>query len=354
MLQSRIDVDFDAGTMTVDGGAPTGFSPASFLSDLNTALGANGSASFANGVLSIQATGSNGVALADDPTTPSQKAGQGFSQFFGLNDLITSSGIPNTATGLTGTDANGFNPGGVISLQLTDVSGNPLRNADVTVPAGGDMNSLVAALNDPNNGVGLYGAYSLDSQGRLSFAPSQPGISIKVISDTSQRGPGGPSMSALFGIDPHVTNNLASTFQIRPDIAANSMKLSLAQLNPSATAGQSALSVGDAAGANLLANAGDQATTFQPAGGFGAVVSTLAQYGAQLSGSVAQAATTAASNSTNAKAISTEAGNRRSSVEGVNLDEELTNLTTYQQSYNASARLIQAASNLFQILLQLT
>ena len=36
------------------------------------------------------------------------------------------------------------------------------------------------------------------------------------------------------------------------------------------------------------------------------------------------------------------------------LIEELTNLTTYQQSYNASARLIQAVSNLLQILLQLS
>ncbi len=354
VMQSRIDIDFDAGTMTADGGAPLSFDQNTFLDTLNTALGSNGSATFNNGVLSVQATGTNGVALADDPTTPSQKAGQGFSQFFGLNDLITSSGIPNTATGLIGTDPNGFNPGGVISLQLTDASGNPLRNAIVTVPAGGDMNSLVTALNDPNSGVGLYGAYSLDSQGRLSFAPSQPGISINVISDTTRRGVGGPSMSTLFGLDPHVANNLASTFQVRPDIAANSMKMSFAQLNLSATAGQSALSVGDATGANLLANAGDLTTTFQPAGGFGAVVSSLAQYGAQLSGSVAQAATAAASNSTNAQAVSTEADSRRSSVEGVNLDEELTNLTTYQQSYNASARLIQAASDLFQILLQLT
>ena len=151
-----------------------------------------------------------------------------------------------------------------------------------------------------------------------------------------------------------MTNNLAATYQVRPDIAANSMKLSFAQLNLSATAGQSAMSVGDATGANLLANAGDVTTTFQPAGGFGALSTTLAQYGAQLSGSVAQAATTADSNSTNAQAVSAEADSRRSSVEGVNLDEELTNLTTYQQSYNASARLIQAASDLFQILLQTT
>ena len=354
VMQSRVDIDFDAGTMTVDGGTPLSFDPTTFLDTLNTALGSNGSASFNNGVLSIQANGGDGVAIGDDPTTPSQKAGSGFSQFFGLNDLITSSGMPYTATGLQGTDPSGFNAGGILTLQLTDASGNPLRNAAVNIPSGGDMNSVVAALNDPNNGVGLYGAFSLDSQGRLSFAPSQPGVSIKVISDTTQRGTGGPSISTLFGLDPAVTNNLAATYQVRPDIAANSMKLSFAQLNLSATAGQSAMSVGDATGANLLANAGDVTTTFQPAGGFGALSTTLAQYGAQLSGSVAQAATTADSNSTNAQAVSAEADSRRSSVEGVNLDEELTNLTTYQQSYNASARLIQAASDLFQILLQTT
>ena len=34
----------------------------------------------------------------------------------------------------------------------------------------------------------------------------------------------------------------------------------------------------------------------------------------------------------------------------VNLDEELVNLTTYQQAFNASARLIQATKELFDVL----
>ena len=353
-MQSRIDIDFDAGTMTVDGGGPTSFTPATFLATLNGALGANGSASFNNGALSISATGGNGVSIGDDPTTPSQKAGEGFSQFFGLNDLITSSTLPYTATGLSGSDPNGFNAGGVLTLQLTDASGNPIRNAAINVPAGGDMNSLIAAMNDPSTGVGLYGAFSLDTQGRMTFAPSQPGIGLKVLSDTTQRGAGGPSISTLFGIDPSQAANRAGSFQLRPDIAANSANLAFAQLNLSATAGQQALSVGDATGANALANVGQTNIPFAAAGGFGGQTTTLSQYGAQLSGSVAQASSQADSNTTNAQAIATEATSRLSSVEGVNLDEELTNLTTYQQSYNASARLIQTVSNLFQILLQLS
>ena len=51
--------------------------------------------------------------------------------------------------------------------------------------------------------------------------------------------------------------------------------------------------------------------------------------------------------------MKTEADSRRTSTEGVSLDEELVNLTTYQQAYNASARLIQAASDMFTSLLQI-
>ena len=40
-------------------------------------------------------------------------------------------------------------------------------------------------------------------------------------------------------------------------------------------------------------------------------------------------------------------------VVGVNLDTELVNLTTYQQSYNACARLIQASKDMYTTLLQM-
>ena len=54
-----------------------------------------------------------------------------------------------------------------------------------------------------------------------------------------------------------------------------------------------------------------------------------------------------------ADAVREEADMRRSSVEGVNLDEELINMTTYQQAFNASARVIQASKDLFDTLLNM-
>ena len=354
VLQSRVDIDFDAGTMSTDGGPAVSFTPATFLTTLNGALGSNGAASFSGGALSLKAASGDGVSIADDPTTPSSKAGRGFSQFFGLNDLITSTGFPDTQTGLQGSDPNGFNAGGVITLRISDGSGTQLKDAAITVPAGGTVDDMIAALNANAGGVGLYGAFSLDSQGALSFTATVPGAGVSVISDTTQRGAGGPSATALFGLDASVRAQRATSFSIRSDIAADSTKLSLAQLDTTAAAGQSALSIGDGRGAALLAAAGSAQVAFDPAGAFGPLNATLSQYASQFSGTIAQQASIASSAQANAASVSAEADSRRASVEGVNLDQELINLTTYQQSYNASARLIQAVSDIYDVLLKLT
>ena len=89
----RVDVDFDAGTMSVDGGAP-GLHAGELPAPTSTpALALSARRVSRGGKLSIAATGTNGVAM-DEGT--SMKAGRAFSHFFGLNDLIRSSGLRPT------------------------------------------------------------------------------------------------------------------------------------------------------------------------------------------------------------------------------------------------------------------
>jgi flagellar hook-associated protein 1 FlgK len=352
VVQSRIDIDFDAMTLSVDGAPASGFSAATFDTDLNAALGANGAASFSNGVLSISASSGNGVSIADDPTTPSAKAGRGFSHFFGLNDLVSSTGLPYPATGLIGTDPNGFTPGGQLTLRLLDANRAALRDVTITMP-GGDMNALVTALNDPASGVGLYGSFSLSSTGELTFTASIPGVTTAVVADGTERGVGGPTLSSLFGISPTLRSQRAAAFSVRSDIAADSTKLAMAQLDLSAVAGQTAMTKGDARGGLLLAAADQVITRFDPAGAVGALSTTLADYASQFSGAVAQHAAAATASKANAEAVAKEADGRRASIEGVNLDEELIKLTTYQQAYNAAARLLQAVGQLYDTLLHM-
>jgi flagellar hook-associated protein 1 len=353
-LQQQVAINFSADTMSVNGGAATSFTPTTFLSSLNTALGGAGTASFTNGALSISATASgSGVAIADDPTTPAQDGGQGFSQFFGLNNLVTSSEITNYNTGLKATDPSGLNPGGTITFQIGNASGTPVTSIPITVPAGGfaTMQSLVNALNAPIGGVGQYGAFSLNAQGALGFTPNAAGTTLAVASDTTQRGAGGPSLTQLFGLGTSQQANRATTFQLRPDIEANPNNMALARLDLSAPAGTPAVAIGDGSGATALAKVASAQTSFGAAGNLPAETTSVAQYAANIAGAIGQQASAADSANTAATAVQSEAQTRLQSVEGVNLDEELVNLTTYQQAYNASARLIQASQNMINTLL---
>jgi flagellar hook-associated protein 1 FlgK len=79
----------------------------------------------------------------------------------------------------------------------------------------------------------------------------------------------------------------------------------------------------------------------------------LSRYAAELGGAVGRGAAAAETRKASAESVFREATNRRQSVEGVNIDEELINLTTYQQAFNASARMVQAASDLFEVLVNM-
>ncbi len=213
------------------------------------------------------------------------------------------------------------------------------------------MQNLVNALNAPIGGVGQYGSFSLNAQGALTFTASSAGTTLAVESDTTQRGAGGPSLTQLFGLGTSQQASRATTFQLRPDIEANPNNMALAKLDLSAPAGTPVVAIGDGTGATALAQVASAQTSFGAAGNLPAETTSVAQYAANIAGAIGQQASAADSANTAATAVQTEAQTRLQSVEGVNLDEELVNLTTYQQAYNASARLIQASQNMINTLL---
>jgi flagellar hook-associated protein 1 FlgK len=351
VVQKTVAIDFTAGTMSVNGAPGVAFTPATFVSSLNTALSPSGTATFANGALSIAATGTNGVAIDEGA---SQKAGQGFSQFFGLNDIVTATGVSTYDTGMKLGDANGFTPGTTITLQVSTPAGNPLRTVTVAVPSAGNptMGDLVNALNSNANGVGLYGSFTLDAQGDLTFTGTPPqNAQVSVAQDTTSRGVGGPSISQLFGLGAAARSARAGDYQVNPTLTANPTLVPLGTLNLGVAAGQPAITPGDGTGALALSQAVQNTIQFKAAGDLGNVSMSLDNYAAQFGASVGGDAQNAADKSTSATAVQTEANAKLQSVQGVNIDEELVNLTTYQQAYSANARMIQATKDVFDSLL---
>ncbi|MFN3668327.1 MAG: flagellar hook-associated protein FlgK [Brevundimonas sp.] len=349
VIQARADIVFSGATMTINGAPAT---PTDFLAVLNAQLGGAATASFADGKLSLAATGSNGVAIADAASAPSNKAGRGFSHYFGLNDLVSTDRPALYDTGLTAASPHGFTAGETLTFRFTGETGSRLRDLQVAVPAGGSVGDLVAALNDPATGVGRFGAFALAADGSLSFTGyGNPAPALSVLEDRTTQTPSGVSVTELFGIGGGVRASRADGFSLRADIRQNPSRLALAQLNLAAPAGTAALSTGDGRGALALADAGERSASFQAAGDSSGGSTTVSRYAAELSGEIGGKAAAAKNRMETANALYSEAGARQTAHEGVNLDEELVLMTTYQQAFNASARLIQAAKDMYDTLI---
>lgn len=349
VIQSRADIVFSGGTMTINGVATD---PANFLTELNNQL-TGATASFANGRLTITATAPNGVAIADDPTAPSVKAGRGFSHYFGLNDLISTDRPTFYDNGLTVNSLHGFGAGEDLTFRFTGENGAKLRDIEVEIPAGATtVGQLIAALNDPAQGIGRFGSFSLAADGSLSFTGyGNPAPTMSVLADTTTQIPSGVSVTELFGIGGGVRASRADGFSLRTDIRQSPTRLALAQLNLSVAPPSPSLSPGDGRGALTLADAGERAANFQPAGGSSGGSISVSRYASELSGEIGGRAAAAKNRSETAGALYTEATARQTAHEGVNLDEELVLMTTYQQAFNASARLIQACKDMYDTLL---
>lgn len=364
-LTQRLTIDFDAKTIT--GEAPVGtFSfaagtVASFASALNSALGAAtpaGSATFVNGVLTVNGGNGGGVVVQQDPNDPSARGGRGFSHFFGLNDLVSRPTPLFFENGIQGTDVHGLTAGGEVTYNVRDSAGRQIaqRTVSISGPLAGATSTwddLLAALNANGTGLGDYGSFSRDAAtGRISFTASN-GYHVDLAADSTQRGATGVSFTALNGLSQTATAGRALELDIDAQIASDPGRLAVGHPDLTSAIGARIIEAGDNRGATALVAARDSVRSFSSAGLLTAQSTTLAVYAARLGGEAGRLASDAQRAANGAEAVATAAGDRRAQIEGVSLDDELLKMTTYQNAYAAAARVIQAASDMLDVLLSI-
>lgn len=348
-------VDFNTQQILDDQANITSFanSVGDFQTALNTAMGADGQVSFANGQLEIEAmTTGTGIAIRDDAASPAMRAGKGFSHTFGLNDLVTHGNALSYATGLSGTDLHGFTAGQTMTFAVRNDDGSIMRRIDFTVGAGATMDSLRTDLNTALQG---YGQAQLNAEGRLQIVPTSNSVArIDVTRDTTVRGDTNMSMSGLFGLGESIPLQRSRSLSIRSDIGSNPQLLASAQADlAGAAAGQRVLSPGDGRGALAIEASSTTSRRFAEAGGLVGQVTSISDYAARLAGHAGVRAEALEASKAAAQSVRDEVRARRMGEEGVNLDEELIKMTTYQQAYAAASRMIQAARDLYDITLNM-
>jgi len=365
VLKDRLNVNFDAGTITSDLSS-TSYSFSSgtigdFTTALNSALGAEtppGAATFNSGVMSLNGGTGGGLVVQQDSTTPSSRAGRGFSQFFGLNDLVSSTTPMFFDTGIKASDALGLNAGGEIDYQIKDSAGRLIANRSISISGalaapGATWNDLLNALNATGAGLGQYGVYSRDpNTGQITFA-SDPQYNVTLTADTTTRGTTGVSFSELNGLSQAATAGRALDTNVNALVASDPSRLAVGQPDLTVALGSTVIEGGDNRGSAALVGARDSVRTFAAAGSLTAQSTTLGVYASRLGGEAGLLASNAQNSANSAQAVATAANNRRSQVESVNLDSELAKMTTYQNAYAAAARVIQATTAMLDMLVNL-
>ncbi|HMR31630.1 MAG TPA: flagellar hook-associated protein FlgK [Geminicoccaceae bacterium] len=255
-------------------------------------------------------------------------------------DLTSYDGSANAGTAyLAVVDRSGGSTAAVVAVDVTAVT-----------PA-----DIVAQI---NAGLGSLGTASIGSDGalRIVLADASQGIAISegdssiVATDTAGR-TRDYGFSHYFGLNDLIVADGASVtdLAIRGDIAADTSLLSSAKLDVaigpplSATLG----GVGDRRGAQALADALETPQATIARGSLAAGSSTIAGYAADLVANAAATAARAETRATAQAALVDDLTYRSAAVSGVNVDEELARLVTYQQAYTVAARLISITDELF-------
>ncbi|MDF0542529.1 flagellar hook-associated protein FlgK [Sphingobium sp. H39-3-25] len=338
-LQSKVTVDFDAlgAGATVDDA----------INAINAGLAPGATATLTDGALSITATAAGtGIAIAQDTTNPSDRAGVGFSQFFGLNNLIRSDSSALTPPGFVASDPHGFGVGETAEIVLRDPTGRTLTSYTLTGSVGPSYGDLLTELN--SSPLAGFGSFALDDRGRIQFSPTSAsaGSTISIPSDSTSRFGTGLSFSALSGLTG--TASGLGTAEVRADILGSPTRLPLATLQLNVPVGEKAIGAGDVRGGNKFV---DQLTKAIDLGKDGKV--SLDSFSSRLLGNAGTQASLAATSYDDATARHDDAVNRRDSFSGVNVDEELAQMVVLQNSYSAAARVMTTASEMYDTLLQM-
>ncbi|KQO05262.1 flagellar hook-associated protein FlgK [Sphingomonas sp. Leaf242] len=333
VVKTKIDFSALGANATVDDA----------VAAINAGLGSAGTASFVSGKLTIAASASgNGAAIGQDATSPSARAGIGFSQYFGLNDIVRSDTAMLAPSGFKSGDAHGFAAGQSADLALRDTSGRVL--ARYTLGAtGSTFGDLVTNLNaSPLAG---YGSFAMDDAGRIRFSPtaSNAGAALSVVSDTTDRAGTGRSLSEITGLG-GATASLAGA-EVRRDIVADPSRLPLARLQDVAV-GAKALGAGDRRGASGFADATEAVVDLGRNG-----MTSVSRLTASVLGNAATAASRAQTMQTTTTTRRDDAVASRDNFSGVSIDEELGQMVVLQNSYSAAARVMSTASAMYDTLL---
>jgi flagellar hook-associated protein 1 len=239
-----------------------------------------------------------------------------------------------------------YTPGGSFDIQEYDASGQVVNTYHIS-PAGNTVGELITEINAESGGAitasltnGASGALQISATGTNTFAikPSATGSSSNAL--------------AILGVNTFFSwtetvgqpvNDITETVGVNAALKANPNLISTGYTDNNGKVAPGANDV-----ARAIANIQDKVIT--NLGGSG-VDTTMDSYYSSLVAQVGVDVQNAANNEKFNNTILTQYTQRKESISGVSLDEEMSDLLKYQHAYQAAAKLISICDEMMQTLL---
>ena len=247
------------------------------------------------------------------------------------------------------TAGDAFTATGNLRIAVTDASGAIVAPVDIDLTATG-ATTVGALVTTINTALGADGSASIVN-GRLVISATDPNNGIAINTGDSLVTGTTRGFSHFFGLNDFFIGNSNSDFAVRQDIIDDPSRVSMGVLSLTASIGESGIAVGDNRVITSLAGLSQKSVSFAAVTGLPAGNFTLEGYAGAILGLNAVQAARAGDAAELQGDLLENVELRRTSLTGVNIDEELASILVFQNSYAASARVISAAQELFDTLL---
>ena len=314
------------------------------VNDLVTAIDgmANLSASLnASGQIVIIPAGANRVAFNEMTSAVTVGNGtMGASNFLGLNDFFSSANQYDDYS--SSHQASRTTPLGLAGT-LTFTGG--FGTANVNYAAGDDLDAVAASINATPALAAAGIAASVISDGS--------GFRLRITDTTGDNLFMTDSATLLNALNVKVRDaGIVTQMAVRSDIVADPSLVSRGTLSSSGTlaVGDVGLTTGDKSTVQNLANLFNAKLSYDATSLLAASTTTFSQYATEILSLNAAKANAVSDNVASRQVLVDNLKAKTASISGVNLDEELSLMIVLENAYAASARVITASQNMFDML----
>lgn len=336
-------------------GANLAGATASVDSNGHFAVSLNGSGyglAFRDQTSSVPGSATSDLPISFDPTNSSgafqaYQSDSGFANFLGLNDFYTTNQQPNWMMQSDILPADYTQVGSsVMNFMTTDDSG-AVVNHSLTLANGYSLQDIADRI---NNDTVLQGKAEI----RASVVQEGNGSRLRIRNvNGNELSITGKSASdnyfAALGLQPAATGT-AGWMQVNSDLQFNPSEVSRGIAQYNTDTGRFYLSAGDNANANDMSKLFSGVQSYDSAGGMTTGSLTFSDYAASIISGTSSRATTVESTLGYQSSLAQSLEQKNASISAVNLDEELSQLMVYQQSYGAAAKVISTTKQMFDIL----